>query len=561
MPNELLQRGLLTLPLVLGALLAQTTTRDGVSSTGSQPIGTAATAPVLSQDARFVAFHSAAANLVPNDTNGVNDVFVRDRLAGVTTRVSQGAGGVQSNGGSQVARITPDGRFVAFQSSGSNLVANDTNGVPDIFVHDRLTGVTSIASLGSSGQQATATSSHCSISDDGRFVAFQNQDYYFVAGNNCVATNVYVRDRLLAQTWLVNVGPQQGQQFNPRANAQISGNGQYVVFDSPAPDIVPNDTNAFADVFVYRLATGAVSRVSVSSAGTQANQQSSAGRLSADARYVTFRGYASNLVAGDTNGAADVFVHDRVLASTTRVSVSSAGVQANSENGNPVISGDGRFVAFWSVGTNLVPGDTNNTFDCFLHDRMLGATQRINVSPTGAQASGQAIDAELSADGNHVAFSSAATDLIVPDGNGAVGDVFLRHPGSYAAALNYGTGCPGTGNVVPAIVPIGTPLLGNAAFAVGLLQGLPSSFALLVASLSPGSTPFSGCTVWLGGNIVTVGFVPIDATGAAQVPFAISASPVALGITVYAQFLVADPQGPQNGGVTFSNALSILIGN
>lgn len=171
MPNELLQRGLLTLPLVLGALLAQTTTRDGVSSTGSQPIGTAATAPVLSQDARFVAFHSAAANLVPNDTNGVNDVFVRDRLAGVTTRVSQGAGGVQSNGGSQVARITPDGRFVAFQSSGSNLVANDTNGVPDIFVHDRLTGVTSIASLGSSGQQATATSSHCSISDDGRFVA------------------------------------------------------------------------------------------------------------------------------------------------------------------------------------------------------------------------------------------------------------------------------------------------------------------------------------------------------------------------------------------------------
>jgi len=561
MHHNLLMRILLTLPLVLGAALAQTTTRDGVSSTGVQPAVSAATAPVLSQDARFVAFHSAAANLVTGDTNGASDVFVRDRLSGATTRISTGPGGVEANAGSQLAKITPDGRFVAFESSASNLVANDTNGAPDIFVHDRQTGTTSIVSLGSSGQQATVNSAKCSISNDGRFVAFQNQDYFFVTGNNCVATNVYVRDRLLAQTMLVSVGPQVGQQFSPRANGQISGNGQYVVFDSTSPDIVPNDNNGWSDVFVYRLATGAVSRVSVSSAGIEANHMSFAGRLSADARYVTFSGYASNLVAGDTNGAADVFVHDRLLGSTTRVSVDSAAVQGNGENGRPVISGDGRFVSFWSAATNLVPGDTNGAYDCFLHDRLLGSTQRINVSPTGGQASAQAIDPELSADGNHIAFSSAATNLILPDANGAVTDVFIRHPGSYAAALNYGVGCPGTGNVVPAIVPIGTPLLGNASFAVGLLQGLPSSFAVLAASLTPGNTPFSGCTVWLGGSIVTVGFALLDGSGAAQLPFAITNSPAALGVTLYAQYLVADPQGPQSGGITFSNALSILIGN
>src|SRR5690606_11863360 len=130
--------------------------------------------PSISADGRFVAFQSVATNLVPGDTNGNNDVFVHDRQTGVTQRVSVASDGAQGNGISTTASISADGRFVAFQSAASNLVPGDTNGATDVFVHDRQTGVTERVSVASDGAQGNANTSEASLSADGRYVAFQS---------------------------------------------------------------------------------------------------------------------------------------------------------------------------------------------------------------------------------------------------------------------------------------------------------------------------------------------------------------------------------------------------
>ena len=238
--------------------------------------------------------------------------------AGLTTRVSVDSAGNQANGGSFAPAISADGRFVAFHSVATDLVGGDTNGVGDIFVHDRQTGLTTRVSVDSVGNQANGDSNFAAISADGRFVAFHS-----------VATN------------LLGAGV---------------------------------DTNGTTDIFVHDLQTGLTTRVSVDSAGNQANDHSVLAAISADGRFVAFESFATNLlgVGGDTNGVWDVFVHDRQTGLTTRVSVDSAGNQANSDSHLPAISADGRFVAFHSVATNLVGAgvDTNGTTDVFVHDRL-----------------------------------------------------------------------------------------------------------------------------------------------------------------------------------------------
>jgi Tol biopolymer transport system component len=179
------------------------------------------------------------------------------------------------------------------------------------------------------------------------------------------------------------------------------------------------------DVFVHDRVTGQTSRVSVSSSGEQGNGESRFPSLSADGRYVAFESLASNLVPSDTNGTPDVFIHDRVTGQMTRVSVSSSGEEGNGNSSEASVSANGRYVAFHSSASNLVPGDTNGTWDVFVHDRVTGQTSRVSVSSSGEQGNGNSYEANISPDGRYVAFGSAASNLVPGDTNGTP-DVFVH---------------------------------------------------------------------------------------------------------------------------------------
>jgi Tol biopolymer transport system component len=406
------------------------TTRVSVSSTGTQT-DEFSWRHSISADGRYVAFASGATNLVSGDTNGTWDVFVHDRVTGETARVSVSSIGTQADGWSSHTSISADGRYVAFASAATNLVAGDTNGVEDIFVHNRVTGETARVSVSSTGAQANGSSGPPSISADGRYVAFVSAATNLVSGDTNGVEDIFVHDRVTGETARVSVSST-GAQANDISNgSSISADGRYVAFASAATNLVAGDTNGVEDIFVYDRETGETARVSVSSTGAQANDSSDGSSISADGRYVAFSSLATNLVTGDTNGIRNVFLHDRETGETTRVSVSSAGVQANGHSYSFSTSADGRYVAFESVATNLVPGDNNGMSDVFVRDRVTGQTARVSIT-RGSRRQGDdwswSGDPSISTDGRYVAFASFASDLVPGDTNGIL-DVFVRDRG------------------------------------------------------------------------------------------------------------------------------------
>ncbi len=363
--------------LVLGAALAgsfaraQTTERVSVSTGGAQGNDSSYLSGLrsISADGRFVTFDSWASNLVAGDTYGNRDVFVRDRQSGTTERVSVATGGMQGHADSWFPSISADGRFVAFESLASNLVAGDTNGWPDVFVRDRQSGTTERVSLAPGGAEGDNDSSDPSISADGRFVAFWSWASNLVAGDTNGWADVFVCDRQSGTTERVSLATGGAEGNNGSAYPAISADGLFVAFQSSASNLVIGDTNARADVFVRDRQSGTTERVSVDSAGAQGNLDSWYPSISADGHFVAFFSFSSNLVAGDTNAHEDVFVRDRQSGTTERVSVATDGTQGNTASESPSISADGRFVAFESFSSNLVPGDTNESDDVFVRDR------------------------------------------------------------------------------------------------------------------------------------------------------------------------------------------------
>jgi Tol biopolymer transport system component len=410
-------------PLGIGG----TTTRVSVSTAGVQA-NAISWIPSISADGRYIAFESQATNLVFGDTNAANDVFVRDRVTGQTTRVSISSAGIQANGNSWRPSISADGRYVAYQSEATNLAPGDTNGKEDVFVHDRVTGQITRVSVSSAGAQANGDSGSPSISADGRYVAFHSWATNLVTGDTNSRDDIFVHDRVTGETARVSISSAGAQANSDSWSPSISADGRYIAFHSGATNLVPGDNNNAWDVFVHDRVTGETVRVSVSSGGTEANGYSDTPSISANGRYIAFKSDATNLVPGDTNGLGDILVHDRVTGETVRVSVSSGGAQATGLYGGssrPSISADGRYVAFASGATNLVPGDTNDLEDIFVHDRVTGITARVSVSSAGAQATGDnSWWPSISADGRYVAFHSGAPNLVTGDTNLVV-DVFV----------------------------------------------------------------------------------------------------------------------------------------
>jgi hypothetical protein len=384
--------------------------------------------PAVSRDGRYAAFVSYATNLVANDTNGTEDVFVRDRLTGVTTRASVASDGTQGNGPSDWVSISGDGRYVAFESYASNLTGGDTNDSADIFVLDRSTGIVKRVSTAWNGSEGDDDSLRCSISEDGRYVAFSSAATNLIPGDDNAEEDVYVRDLATDTTRIASVATGgllggDGQSSAP----SISSNGRYVTFASYATNLVTGDTNGARDIFIHDFALGTTTRASVSSAGAQGDLGSSSyPQLTPDGRYVAFGSSSTNLVSGDTNGIQDDFVHDNITGATRRISVSSAGAQGDNVSYPMLaISPNGRYVAFTSAATNLVSGDTNGMWDAFLHDNVTGATQRISVTTTGTQGDGGCFNpVAVSNDAHYVTYISGATNLVTGDTNGYA-DIFV----------------------------------------------------------------------------------------------------------------------------------------
>jgi len=415
---------------------APSTTRVSVSSTGVQGNDESRNTPTaISADGRYVAFYSFASTLVPGDTNGRSDVFVRDRVTGTTSRVSVSSSGGQGNKESFSPAISADGRYVAFHSRATNLAPGDTNGTDDVFVRDRVTDTTTRVSVSSGGAQGNGSSSGPAISPDGRYVAFISEASNLAPGDTNGWDDVFVRDRVTDTTTRVSVSSSGDQGNGFDFEVAISSDGRYVAFGSDATNLVPRDTNGARDVFVRDRVAGTTTRVSVSSSGGQSNDESSYPAISADGRHVAFQSFAGNLVPGDTNGTTDVFVRDRVTGTTSRVSLNSSGGQGNGSSGGPAISPDGRYVAFASLASNLVPGDTNGTTDVFVRDRVTGTTSRVSVSSSGGQGNDLSYAPAISADVRYVAFSSDASNLVPGDTNGAR-DVFVRDRGELTASAS-----------------------------------------------------------------------------------------------------------------------------
>jgi Tol biopolymer transport system component len=500
----------------------------------------------LSTDGRFVVFQSRASDLITNDANGVGDIFVRDMVAGTTQLVSAAPDGSPGNGASSSPVITPDGRYVAFLSAASNLVSGDTNGISDVFVRDLTTGTTRLVSVGASlptgqvtpsvgapvitsdgryvGFSSTAKglaigtptnptgevylrdlsnnatiwvstnaaalalsnlgipnagSAHPAVSDDGRFVAFKT-------GSNALGGRLVLRfDTLTRTNAIVDTngislstpliyddvyGPEitpdgrfvtyahregvanssirvwDGQvslssavsvdlNNNPVTNAVSvqavnSSDGRYVLFLSTGTNLVTNTVSAGAHVYLRDL-QGSTLLVDVDTNGAGSTDDTIAvASMSSDGRYVIFCSPDGSLVSGDNNHADDVFIRDTLAGVTELVSRRDSSLVSQSGDhfcgpALPSISADGQRVAFVSYADDLIPNDTNGTADVFVHDFQAGTNILVTAGTNGLPAlGGSCSGATISADGNVVAFISSATNLVAGYTN-RFADVFI----------------------------------------------------------------------------------------------------------------------------------------
>lgn len=416
----------------IGSYLCRTVTRVTVAQSPlteeanrDSPWGT------ISSDGTKVAFVSVASNLVSVYLNDEYHVFVKDLLSGATTLVSAAADGTPGVGESSVPQFSPDGTKVAFQSYASNLVAGDTNGQSDIFVKDLVTGVVVRVSVNASGTEGNGESYLPRFSPDGSKVLFSSDASNLAPGHAADGSALFLKDLSSGVLTPISVAEDGTPADRNSGVGRFSADGAFVIFESDASNLVANDTNDRRDVFIKHLATGAVTRISVSADGAEGNGSSFGGEISPDGTKATFYSSASNLVPGDTNGVSDTFVADLSTGVIVRVSEAQGGTQANGASAVGTFGPDGTEVLFSSNASNLVPGDTNGVRDIFARHLGTGAVRRVSVSAAGTQSNGESLVSEWSIDGSVWLFVSRASNLVADDTNGAL-DVFVKDAASGA---------------------------------------------------------------------------------------------------------------------------------
>jgi len=381
----------------------------------------------ISKYGEEVAFSSFADNLVAGDVNGLPDIFLHDRVNGRNTLISAKADGTQSNGWSYDAAVSADGNRVAFTSEASNLVGGDSNGATDIFVKNVATGALTRVSTASNGTQANEGSRDGIFSDDGNSLAFESYAGNLVAADSNGSWDIFVKDLVSGATTRVSTAADGSQGNGHSYNASFTDDGGTIAFESYADNLVAGDGNNSADIFVKTLATGAITRVSTTYDGIEANAGAYNPSLSADGTLVVFWSSANNLVADDFNGEADIFIKNLVTGTIERVSVNEGGIEADGASRYAVISSDGQKVAFVSTATNLVFGDNNGRQDVFVKNLREGTVTRISMPDESIEPDGLSYDPVISATGDIVGFWSEASNIVPGDTNSRA-DIFLYDP-------------------------------------------------------------------------------------------------------------------------------------
>ncbi|MET0674849.1 MAG: FG-GAP-like repeat-containing protein [Bradyrhizobium sp.] len=374
--------------------------------------------PSVSGDGHYVAFMSYASNLVAADTNSASDIFLYNTQSQAVSRVSVGAGGAQANNQSSDPSITQDGRYIAFTSTATNLVQGDAAGWQEVFVTDGTATVR--VSIGHNAQggneEPNFPSYHPSITLDSGgsnyLVAYASQASNLVAGDTNSSQDIFVyRSTSHAISRITN--------GNAGSDFPSISTGGTIAFESYASNLVSGDTNNRDDVFYYNGS----SIVRVAPNGVQPNGDSGHASISADGKFIAFESLASNLVAGDTNGAWDIFVYDVTSRTIERISVGYDGTPANNDSFAPSISGDGRFVTFRTRAGNLVANQSSPADQIYVYDRELHTARLVSVSAAGEAGNSHSIAPAISADGSTVAFESGATNLF--RGDNGFSDVFV----------------------------------------------------------------------------------------------------------------------------------------
>ncbi len=535
-------------------LFAQQTVRVSVDGAGVEGTG-ASRSPATSADGRVVAFASDAPNLVAGDNNGVSDVFVVDRTTGLIERVSIDSSGVEGNGGSFTPALSSDGQIVAFQSFATNLVTNDTNAHADIFVHDRATGGTTRVSVVCKCVQGDGDASSPALSADGQQVAFATDNTQLIGGDTNGVRDVFVHDRTTGLSRRVSLDSAGVQANGASDTPSISADGLRVAFVSQASNLVAADANALADIFVHDRSAAVTERVSLDRSGSDANGASESPSISGDGLFIAFASFATDLVASDTNGCRDLFVRDRVAATTARVSVDSSGVEGALDSFAPSISADGAVVAFSSSAANLVANDSNGVDDLFVHERASGITERVSVDSLGAQANGASATAVIAPDGLAVAFASAATNLVTGDANG-VDDLFVRDRCVLASATSYGAGFPGALGV-PALVARTLPVSGTTLDVDVGSSATTTTLAIVLVGNTAASIPLKK-----GGDLLVLPILAIPVTlpvGGVTLSEDLDDDVALCGLEFFVQSLIVDPGAAK--GQSASAGLQLVVGH
>ena len=402
------------------------TERVSISSAGSEG-DRVSRIPSISADGQIIVFASKATNLVDDDNNGVQDIFLHDWLNGTTERVSLSGQGQEADGASDWPEISADGLTVTFASVASNLVDGDTNGFEDVFVVDLQSGAVECVSHPAAGGQANADSNQPVISGDGRFVAFVSAATNLVPGASNGLEEIYLYDRSDGSLQWISAPLSGSENDGVSGEPAISADGNWVAFSSNSTQLVSNDTLNFRDIFLWN-ASSALERVNVTQTGSEANSLSYAPALNADGRFIVFRSHATNLVPSDNLNMGDIFLRDNLTGALQQVNLPADGVEAlGGPSDEPSMSADGRFIVFRSHASNLVPNDINGSADIFVRD-MQGATTRVSVNSYAGEANGSNYSPVISADGAAIAFYSEADNLVLLplEDQNLVGDVFAH---------------------------------------------------------------------------------------------------------------------------------------
>jgi Tol biopolymer transport system component len=403
-----------------------------------------------SADGRYIAFSSSSSQLVTGDLNGFDDVFVRDRLTGTNILISVASDGSQGNGNSIEPGISGDGRFVAFASQASDFVTPDTNGLNDLFLRDRDPDGNGIFDEGNetticisrkwTGGESDGVSLRPCISSDGSTVAFECDSQLTPDSDDL--REIYAYDVASGTLSCVSLGFD-GSPGGDASGASISDDGNRVAFESYNPNLVRNDQNSKKDVFLRNRRLGTTQIVSVSTDGTQGDKDSFNAGISGDGATVAFASSSQNLIAPRTGGGINVYVRDVAQRTTTCITVLPDGTESGGDR--PSLSEDGTLVVFESSASDFVPLDQNDASDVFLFDRSAGTYETISADCVGFTANARSLLAAMTPDGRFISFFSDATNLTDGDFLGDL--IYLRDrsiPWPTASRSTYGAGWPGT---------------------------------------------------------------------------------------------------------------------